>query len=70
MNHVADDELNASLAYPNRIGYVDCGQPYRNGEHDVRTDLMPDTLHPNAKGYMLWAGCLADALARVPFGRT
>lgn len=29
---------------------------------DVRLDLMPDRLHPNADGYRLWAGCVEDAL--------
>eukprot|EP00966_Prymnesium_polylepis_P248400 5742936-Prymnesium_polylepis.2 len=50
--------------FANRVAYVDCGEPFKLGD-GVRTDLMPDTLHPNAEGYRLWAGCLEPAIAAL-----
>mmetsp|Transcript_3348 Transcript_3348/g.9706 ORF Transcript_3348/g.9706 Transcript_3348/m.9706 type:complete len:302 (+) Transcript_3348:52-957(+) len=45
-----------------RVGFVDCGGPFRRGEHAVQRELMPDSLHPNRKGHELWASCLTAAL--------
>ncbi|KAL1511369.1 hypothetical protein AB1Y20_006171 [Prymnesium parvum] len=58
--------LNASIAarrelYARRVTFIDCSEPFKLGQ-GVRTDLMPDTLHPNAQGYRLWADCLTPAL--------
>ena len=34
---------------------------------DVRSDLMPDLVHPNAAGHEAWAGCLMPAINRAYF---
>ena len=34
----------------------------RGGSDDVRLELMPDRLHPNADGQRLWAGCIEQAI--------
>lgn len=47
--------------YPGRLQLIDCGEPFRLGD-GVHVELMPDTLHPNAAGSRLWAGCLSNAL--------
>ncbi|KAJ1448356.1 SGNH hydrolase-type esterase domain-containing protein [Pelagophyceae sp. CCMP2097] len=42
-----------------RVELVDCGARFAGGvEGDVRTDLMPDSLHPNAQGHRILAECL------------
>ena len=61
--------LNASVAqtarrYAGRVGYVACGESYALG-NSVHTELMPDTLHPNARGYQLWAACLTPAVTAL-----
>ena len=61
--------LNASVArtahrHVGRVGYVACGELFALG-NSVHTELMPDTLHPNARGYRLWAACLTPAIATL-----
>lgn len=34
----------------------------RGASDDVRIELMPDRLHPNAEGQRLWAGCIEQAI--------
>ena len=39
-----------------RVGFVDCGGPFRRGEHDVQRDLMPDSLRPSLDVEPRWQG--------------
>jgi len=38
-----------------RVCYTDFGYRYLDEAGNVRGDLMPDSLHPNAKGFEIWA---------------
>ena len=66
--------------YQGRVHFVDCGSPFyaaptiaatpnqAQGSPPVsivRRDLMPDRLHPNARGHRLWGRCLTRALLAV-----
>lgn len=58
-----------SRNYDGRFNLVDCGAPFRhvarkNSETDevVLTELMPDQLHPNAKGHRLLATCILHCI--------
>jgi len=53
------------LEYPGRVAYVDCGQPFLDGRTEVKLELMPDRLHPNAAGHRLFAQCLNNALQKL-----
>lgn len=62
--------LSSSSSSTSRIGFVDCGSSHflkiennnmdASSEEEVRLDLMPDRLHPNAKGMELIADCILD----------
>ena len=39
-----------------RVGFVDCGGPFRRGEHDVQRELMPDSLRPSLDVEPRWQG--------------
>lgn len=60
-----------SSAFPGRLAYVDCGGPFLTAGWapgrgpEVRLELMPDRLHPNAEGHRLWAGCIESSLRRA-----
>ncbi len=58
----------AELADGRRVRYVDAGPGFVDAGGDVRTELMPDKLHPSAAGYEIWAAALRsvliDALSR------
>ena len=39
----------------NKVVYVDFGNKFLLPDGKINRDLMPDTLHPSAKGYEIWA---------------
>lgn len=54
-----------SEKYGGRMSLVDCGESFvpKDGGgpgREVREDLMPDLLHPNAEGHRLLADCLVN----------
>ena len=38
-----------------QVRYVDLGPAFLDGNGTLPADVMPDQLHPNAKGYQIWA---------------
>lgn len=60
-----------------RIQLVDCGSEFLNkdynvqqkygdnGNYEVREELMPDLLHPNAEGHVLLAKCIRDYIGQI-----
>lgn len=66
---MVNDALNKSVAqaaqrFDRRASYVYCGGPFEMGD-GVHVDLMPDRLHPNAKGYRIWASCMIPAISML-----
>ena len=57
-------EINAELAKladGKKITFLDIGEKFLiNGE--LTTEVMPDGLHPNAKGYQIWADAIREPL--------
>jgi len=48
---------------PNRVIYLDIGDKFLNADRSVNKDLLPDTLHPNEKGYEVLAGEIAETVS-------
>ena len=51
-------ELNGhleKLADNNQVFYLDIGDKFLAPDGSLSTDIMPDGLHPNLKGYEIWA---------------
>ena len=40
------------------IKYLDIGDKFLDEKKDLPKDIMPDALHPNAKGYQIWADAI------------
>lgn len=59
-------DINAELAKLDDGGktvkYLDIGSKFLDASGDLPKDIMPDFLHPNAKGYQIWADATAPAL--------
>lgn len=50
-------EINAKLATladNKQVFYLDFGDKFLQADGTLTTDIMPDRLHPNAKGYQIW----------------
>ncbi|MDQ3812605.1 MAG: GDSL-type esterase/lipase family protein [Armatimonadota bacterium] len=57
--------VNAELAKlddGNKTRYLDIGDKFLDAEGNLPKDIMPDFLHPNAKGYQIWADAIQPLL--------
>lgn len=57
------NKLIAAYATPNdpkRVVYLDIGAKFLTADQVLTKDIMPDALHPNAKGYAIWATAIID----------
>jgi len=58
--------INASLAHSAdalSIRFLDIGDQFLRPDGSLNTDLMKDQVHPNARGYELWAKALEPLLS-------
>jgi lysophospholipase L1-like esterase len=68
----ADSPVRKKIADVNReiaklddgkwIKYLDIGEKFLDSKGDLPSDVMPDFLHPNAKGYQIWADAMDPTL--------
>ena len=47
------------------VKYLDIGDKFLDGEGNLSKDIMPDYLHPNAKGYGIWAEAIDPTLKQM-----
>lgn len=65
-----NDEVNRlikQLADDKTVHFLDVGKAFLDANGDIPGDVMPDALHPNAKGYEIWYQAMKpklDALMR------
>ncbi len=57
--------LIAKLADDKMIFYLDINDKFLDSEHKLSKDIMPDLLHPNAKGYEIWAEAVEPTIAKL-----
>ena len=57
--------LIAGYADNQRIFYRNINQQFLTLEGELPTEIMPDLLHPNAKGYAIWAKAIEQDIARL-----
>ncbi|MEO6738997.1 MAG: SGNH/GDSL hydrolase family protein [Chthoniobacteraceae bacterium] len=58
------NRLLAPLAQKPRITLLDITDKWLAPDGSISTELMPDSLHPNEKGYAVWANALRPLLAK------
>jgi len=61
-------EVNAQLARLDdgqRVKFMDIGSKLLAPDGTLSRDIMPDLLHPNEKGYQIWADAMEDTLVSV-----
>ena len=47
------------------VKYLDIGSKFLEKDGTLPTDIMPDLLHPNKKGYEIWADAIEETLKRM-----
>jgi lysophospholipase L1-like esterase len=50
---------------PRRVVYLDIGARFLNGEQILSKELAPDGIHPNAKGYQVFAEAIGDTVNQL-----
>ena len=63
-----NDEVNkliAKFADNKSIKYLDIGDKFLNADKSMSKDIMPDFLHPSAKGYEIWAKAIEDTVKQM-----
>jgi lysophospholipase L1-like esterase len=57
--------LASQVADNNMIFYMDIGDKFLTPDGVLSKDIMPDYLHPNAKGYEIWAETIEPKVAEL-----
>lgn len=59
------NESIAKLADGEMVHYLDINGAFLDDDGTLPTDVMPDLLHPNAKGYQIWAEAMEAKVAEL-----
>ena len=54
----AVNEIIAKLGDGKKVIYIDFGDKFLDAEGNLPAEIMPDFLHPSAKGYQIWADAI------------
>jgi lysophospholipase L1-like esterase len=63
--NVEVNEIIAKLADNKMIYYMDINDKLLNSDHKLTKEIMPDYLHPNAKGYAIWAEAIEPTVEKL-----
>lgn len=59
------NESIAKLADGKMVFYLDIGDKFLDSDRKLPKEIMPDLLHPNAKGYAIWAEAMEPMVAKL-----
>ncbi|MDB6137326.1 MAG: lipolytic protein family [Verrucomicrobiaceae bacterium] len=63
-----NEETNAIIARfadNKTVYYMDIGKTFLEPDGTLSKEIMPDLLHPNAKGYEIWTAAIKDKVAEL-----
>jgi len=61
----AVNRLIAPIANNRTVFFMNIGDRFVDAQGNLKTDLMPDQLHPNAAGYQLWMEAVKPTLSKL-----
>lgn len=65
-NRVAEtNRLLPAMADGKNVFFLDIGQKFLDPQGNLSPDIMPDGLHPNAKGYQIWLDAVGTVLEKL-----
>jgi len=64
-NLVKTNEIIAKLADDKMVFFLDIGPKFLQADGTLSKEVMPDLLHPNAKGYKIWAEAIEPTVATL-----
>lgn len=57
--------IKASTEKDSHVTFLDIGEKFLAADGAIPADVMPDKLHPGAKGYEIWAEAMEPTLAKL-----
>jgi lysophospholipase L1-like esterase len=64
VNEAANERI-AKLADGEHVFYLDIGPKFLGPDGTLSKEIMPDLLHPNAKGYEIWATSIEPTIVKL-----
>ena len=67
-HRVRNDEINAkikSFADDKTVFFLDIADKFLDADGNLPKDIMPDRLHPNSKGYEIWAEAMEPMIKKL-----
>jgi lysophospholipase L1-like esterase len=64
-DNIAVNAIISKLDNGKSIRYLDIGSVFLGPDGEIPGDIMPDKLHPSAKGYDLWYAAMSPLLAQM-----
>ncbi len=61
----ANEIISKKLGDDDMVFYMDIGQKFLQPDGTLGKDIMPDFLHPNAKGYRIWAEAIEPTVKKL-----
>lgn len=55
----------SKLDWKRRVTYLDINKKFLEKDGTLSTEIMPDLLHPNEKGYQIWADAMEPTLKKL-----
>jgi lysophospholipase L1-like esterase len=62
---VAINERIAKFADDQHVFYLDIGPKFLSPDGTLSKEIMPDYLHPNTRGYEIWAAAIEPTVVRL-----
>jgi beta-glucosidase len=59
------NEIIAKLADDKNVFFLDIGPKFLTNDGTLSKDIMPDFLHPSAKGYEIWAEAMEPSIKKL-----
>ena len=59
------NEALEKLDGKDNVKYLDIGQKFLAADGTLPKSIMPDSLHPNDKGYIIWANAIGPTLEKL-----
>ena len=63
------NRIIAKLGDGQKVIYMDFGDKFLNPDGSMSKEIMPDFLHPSAKGYQIWADAIAPIINKYVPGK-
>jgi beta-glucosidase len=55
----------AQYADGQHVFYLDLSEKFLDQKGHLSTDVLPDLIHPNRRGYKVWAGAMEEVIAKL-----